>query len=177
LRIDASIDPRGVQMRTAERTDRIPNQTAHRVTRWARQGATAGAALAALSLPLASAASAHVSMKSSPVVVRFAGRMGVGRILVSSTGATLYRDTDDGPNDPTCTGACASVWPAYVLPAGDTTPRGGKGVKGLSTVKESGGVLQLTYMKEPLYTFVDDSGHSVTGNGDGPFEVIPAPKG
>jgi hypothetical protein len=28
-------------------------------------------------------------------------------------------------------------------------------------------------MKEPLYTFVDDSGHSVSGNGDGPFEVVP----
>jgi predicted lipoprotein with Yx(FWY)xxD motif len=174
-------------MQTAERTDSSPTRTGQRMTRWAKRGATAGAVLAALSLPLATAASASSSMhstastpstpwtKASPVVVRFAERPMVGRILVTSTGATLYRDSDDPPNDPTCTGACASVWPAYVLPAGDTKARGGKGVKGLSSVKDVDGALQVTYMKEPLYTFVDDSGHSVTGNGDGPFEVVPAP--
>jgi hypothetical protein len=61
-----------------------------------------------------------------------------------------------------------------VLPAGDTTPRGGPGVTGLGTVTLGDGDLQLTYNSEPLYTFTGDSGHSVNGNGVGPFLVVKA---
>jgi len=42
-------------------------------------------------------------------------------------------------------------------------------VKGLGTVKLANGHLQVTFNKEPLYTFSGDSGHSVNGNGVGPF--------
>jgi predicted lipoprotein with Yx(FWY)xxD motif len=110
----------------------------------------------------------------SPVVVKAAKRKTFGTILVTAKGGALYRDTNDGPNKPTCTGSCASVWPPLVLPAGDTTPMGGKGVTGLGTVKLKSGQLQVTFNKEPLYTFVDDTGKSVNGNGDGPFLVVPA---
>jgi predicted lipoprotein with Yx(FWY)xxD motif len=127
---------------------------------------------AGLSLLVATGAGA-ATLSKAPVVVKAASRPKVGVILVAVPGgATLYRDTNDPPNTPTCTGGCAAVWPAYVLPAGDKVP---KGVKGLGTVKLSDGDLQVTYNQEPLYTFVDDSGHSVNGNGDGPFEVVAAP--
>lgn len=123
--------------------------------------------------PMAAQSGAQSATKP-PVVVVAKARPTVGTILVTvSGGATLYRDTNDGPNDPTCTGGCASIWPPLLLPAGDTMPRGGAGVKGLGKVKLANGSFQVTYMKEPLYTFVDDSGHSVSGNGDGPFEVVP----
>lgn len=102
-----------------------------------------------------------------------ASRPTVGKILVTEVGGTtLYRDSNDGPNDPTCTGGCASVWPPLVLPAGATKAKGGPGVKGLGTVKLKNGELQVTFNEEPLYTFVSDSKHSVNGNGDGPFSVV-----
>jgi hypothetical protein len=53
------------------------------------------------------------------------------------------------------------------MPAGKTLPKG-KGVECLSTVSTSAG-LQVTYHKQPLYTFVDDSGTSLNGNGVGGF--------
>jgi predicted lipoprotein with Yx(FWY)xxD motif len=127
---------------------------------------------ATLSGPLATQSGAQTATKSPVLVIR-AARPGVGTILVTKGGGTLYRDTDDGPNKPTCTGSCASVWPPLLLPAGDTTPHGGAGVTGLGKVKLSNGTFQVTYMKEPLYTFVEDSGHSTSGNHDGPFEVVP----
>ena len=75
---------------------------------------------------------------------------------------------------------CRNPWrclarPPFVLPTGDSKARGAKGLKGFGTVKLADGKLQVTYHKEPLYTFADDTGHSVKGNGVGPFEVVPAP--
>jgi predicted lipoprotein with Yx(FWY)xxD motif len=135
--------------------------------------------LAAVSTPVATAApvraqSAHaVIPHAAPIVVRAANRKGFGKIFVAAPGgATLYRDSDDPPNTPTCTGSCASVWPPLVLPAGDKKPKGGPGVTGLGTVKLADGSLQVTFHKEPLYTFSGDSGHSVNGNGVGPFLVV-----
>jgi predicted lipoprotein with Yx(FWY)xxD motif len=137
--------------------------------------------LAAVGVPAATAApvrtdglhAAVAHAKKPPIVVRAATRKGFGKILVAAPGgATLYRDSNDGPNDPTCTGSCASIWPPLVLPAGDTTPRGGPGVTGLGTVTLADGDLQVTYNSEPLYTFTGDSGHSVNGNGVGPFLVV-----
>ena len=73
--------------------------------------------------PMAAQSGAQSATKP-PVVVVAKARPTVGTILVTvSGGATLYRDTNDGPNDPTCTGGCASIWPPLLLPAGDTMPR------------------------------------------------------
>jgi len=141
--------------------------------------AALGVSLAAVGAPAATAAPARaqsvhsVAPRSTPIVVRVASRPGFGKILVTApAGASLYRDTNDPPNKPTCTGSCATVWPPLVLPKGDTKPRGGFGVKGLGTVKLANGHLQVTFNKEPLYTFSGDSGHSVNGNGVGPFLVV-----
>ncbi len=121
----------------------------------------------------AALAATNAPHTNPPVVVDAASRIGVGTILVTPKGATLYRDTADGPNKPTCTGGCASIWPAYLLPGGDTKPVGGKGVTGtLGTVKVAHGRLQVTCNKEPLYTFTGDSGKSVNGNGVGGFAVV-----
>jgi predicted lipoprotein with Yx(FWY)xxD motif len=135
--------------------------------------------LSAAGMSAASAAPGRTRMAgttpraAAPIVVKAATRKGFGKILVTGTGgATLYRDTNDGPNDPTCTGSCATVWPPLLAPAGDTKPKGGPGVTGLGTVKLSDGDLQVTYHKKPLYTFSGDSGHSVNGNGIGPFLVV-----
>ena len=53
-------------------------------------------------------------------------------------------------------------------------PKGGKtmpkGAMCLGTAK-AGSRLQVTYNGHRLYTFVDDTGHSVTGNGLAGFKV------
>jgi predicted lipoprotein with Yx(FWY)xxD motif len=146
----------------------------HRWSLWARPTLAVAATVAMASLFFATAATAQTQAKS-PVVVKAATRGSFGSILVNASGGTLYRDSMDKPNKRTCTGSCLTVWPPLVLPKGDTTPQGGKGIKDLGTIPLPGGRLQVTYHKEPLYTFASDSGHSVKGNGVGPFEVVPAP--
>jgi predicted lipoprotein with Yx(FWY)xxD motif len=103
----------------------------------------------------------------SAVVVKIAkSRGGFKDVLTTTTGvgATLYTASS-------CTGGCLSVWPPLYMPKGKTVPLGPKGLTGLGTIKV-GSHLQVTYKKHKLYTFVSDSGSSVTGNGVGGFKVI-----
>jgi predicted lipoprotein with Yx(FWY)xxD motif len=88
-----------------------------------------------------------------------------GAILTDSSGKPLY--TLSG----TCTGSCASAWPALTVPA--STKPTGTGVTGtLSTVKQADGSFQVTYNGSPLYTFVQDSSGQVTGQGVAGFSVV-----
>jgi predicted lipoprotein with Yx(FWY)xxD motif len=95
-------------------------------------------------------------------VVETVSRNPVGNMLATTSGASLYTH----PGGP-CTGSCLQVWPQLLMPAGKTIPKG-SGVECLSTVSTSAG-LQVTYHKQPLYTFVSDSGTSLNGNGVGGF--------
>jgi predicted lipoprotein with Yx(FWY)xxD motif len=101
------------------------------------------------------------------VVVKEAFRTGFGKILVvPGSGRALYTN----PNG--CSAACQSIWPPLLMPAGATTPAG---APCLGTAK-LGSNLQVTYHKLRLYTFVNDSGHSVTGNGVAGFHVAKVTK-
>jgi predicted lipoprotein with Yx(FWY)xxD motif len=143
-----------------------------------RRGAVV--ALAALAAGAASSLGGVVGLSAaqaaghSAPMVKAANRSSFGVILVTSKGAALYRYSQDHPNTPTCTGACAAAWPPLLLPTGVTTAKGGSGVSGLGTVKLQSGRLQVTYHKMPLYTFASDSGTGVTGNGVGGFFVVKA---
>jgi len=75
---------------------------------------------------------------------------------VNQNGYTLYHYTPDKQGKPTCTGVCAQYWPAFVLAKGQMHPLAGKGVSGLGTVK-SGGKLQVTWDKWPLYRYSGDT--------------------
>jgi predicted lipoprotein with Yx(FWY)xxD motif len=89
-----------------------------------------------------------------------------GVVLTSSSGMPLY--TLRG----SCTGSCASAWPALTVPAG-TKPRDVAGVTGaIGVVKQSNGTYQVTYNGSPLYTFVQDSSGHVTGQGIAGFSVV-----
>jgi predicted lipoprotein with Yx(FWY)xxD motif len=120
----------------------------------ARAATLGGAVLLAISLPLAVAgpASAH----GAPFV-KEATVSGVGKVLVTGSGLTLYRFTEDTTNTATCTGGCATVWPPLFLPKGTKTAVAGAGVKGLGTTKWSNGKLQVTFHGEPLYRYSLDS--------------------
>jgi predicted lipoprotein with Yx(FWY)xxD motif len=88
-----------------------------------------------------------------------------GVILTDSSGKPLY--TLSG----TCTGSCASAWPALTVPA--STKPTGTGVTGtLSAVKQTDGSFQVTYNGSPLYTFVQDSSGQATGQGVAGFSVV-----
>lgn len=99
---------------------------------------------------------------TSAVVVKEAFRTGFGKMLVTQgTGMALYT------NPAGCSAACQSIWPPLVMPAGATTPTG---APCLATAK-LGTKLQVTYHKLRLYRFINDTGHSVTGNGVAGFHV------
>ena len=99
---------------------------------------------------------------TSALVVNEAFRMGFGKVLVvHGSGRALYTN----PNG--CSAACQSIWPPLLMPVGTTTPTGAPCL-GTAT---HGTRLQVTYHKLRLYEFINDTGHSVTGNGVAGFHV------
>jgi predicted lipoprotein with Yx(FWY)xxD motif len=117
-------------------------------------------------------ASPAAQMSTAGDAVTAAPRGSFGDILVTGSGATLYRYDADKPNMPTCTGSCAMAWPPLLLPAGTTSVKAGAGLSGVGTVTLSDGSRQVTYHQMPLYTFASDSGTSVNGQGVGGFFVV-----
>ena len=89
-----------------------------------------------------------------------------GMVLVSASGRTLYRYTPDSKGHNTCSGTCATYWPAFVL-KGTTKATAGSGANSgmLGTIKH-GKSLQVTYGGYPLYMYVGDT-KSGQVNGEG----------
>ena len=84
----------------------------------ARVIATAAAVGFAVLAPGLGAQAAPAGMKSA-VVVQVVNRSPVGNMLATTGGASLYIH----PSGP-CTGSCLGVWPALLMPAGKTKPKG-----------------------------------------------------
>jgi predicted lipoprotein with Yx(FWY)xxD motif len=150
--------PRGSLQRTAR-------------TRIAAAAVTAAAALAAGGLgTLSAGAATHPARaahhtQAGPATTRTArmvkirNRMGIGRMLVTArSGRALYILPGSS-----CTAGCLTVWPRLVLPRGKTMPTGASclGTKPFGAHHR----LQVTYHGHRLYTFAQDSGISVTGDG------------
>lgn len=83
-------------------------------------------------------------------------KVSVGKVLVTSSGRTLYVFGPDARKTPTCAGSCAGVWPPLLA---SHKPIAGPGVKKsmLGTVRTKSGRLQVTYDHWPLYTFSGDT--------------------
>jgi predicted lipoprotein with Yx(FWY)xxD motif len=88
---------------------------------------------------------------------------GVGAVLVDSTGHTLYASDEEASGMVLCTGACTSFWKP--LTPGAAAPTAGAGMPALGVVDRPDGTKQVTADDRPLYTFVQDGPHQVTGNG------------
>ncbi len=130
-----------------------------------RAGMTVAAAMGVAILilvPGLETAQAATPAGKGAVVVQVVNRSPVGNMLATTAGASLYTH----PSGP-CTGSCLSVWPALLMPAGKTKP---KGAECLTTVSTSGG-LQVSYHNQALYTFTGDSGTSLNGNGVAGFKA------
>ena len=136
----------------------------------------AGALTAALSLTALvgpATASPRPSLPATAMVaVKAATVAKYGKILENQKGLPLYYDTaDKPPKHLDCTGGCLSAWPPLVVPKGQKKVAVGKGVTGISTIKDANGV-QVTWKSKPLYTFASDSKGNVTGDGAGNFKVV-----
>jgi predicted lipoprotein with Yx(FWY)xxD motif len=115
--------------------------------------AAAVAALAAASLALATPTT-HAAQAKGAVVST--AKTSLGRILVNSSGRTLYLFEKDRKGMSACTGQCVSFWPPLITKG---KPRATGGVKAslLGTTKRADGRLQVTYNHHPLYRFVEDT--------------------
>ncbi len=88
-----------------------------------------------------------------------------GRILATADGRTLYTNTVDTPDDLKCTNvACTGFWPPYTV---DGEPTASADIAGaLGTVTRPDGSVQVTYNRQPLYTFyLDKQPGDANGNG------------
>ncbi len=155
-------------MRTP-RTDRPTIPLYRRPNAWGVVIALAVGGAMALA-PVASAESAGATKTKDKTVVQVVTRTPSGSstpvtMLATVKGKSLYTAPSSG-----CTGGCLGIWPPLYVAKGKTPA----GVTGLGTVSVMVGKrtkFQVTYMGKPLYSFVDDSGTSVDGNGVGGFTV------
>jgi len=94
----------------------------------------------------------------------------LGTVLATSSGYTLYRFTHDTSTKVACTGGCASVWPPLTLPKGVKEA----GLRGLGTIRDPDGAVQVTYHSHPLYRYSGDTAPSqVHGQGiEGDWFVV-----
>jgi predicted lipoprotein with Yx(FWY)xxD motif len=83
---------------------------------------------------------------------------GIGTVLSSPSGLTLYRLKTEANGKIECTGGCASTWPP-LLAASGKVPAASADVAGhLGTIDRPDGSLQVTFDGMPLYTYSGDSG-------------------
>jgi predicted lipoprotein with Yx(FWY)xxD motif len=106
-------------------------------------------------------APSSATAEGKPIVMTADSKL--GRLLVDSKGMTLYTLMNDG-KPVACTGACLTIWPPLVLPAGVTSAVG-SGVASLGTANTGDGK-QVSYKGAPLHTFTADQGPGDT-NGEG----------
>jgi predicted lipoprotein with Yx(FWY)xxD motif len=86
----------------------------------------------------------------------------LGKILVASSGKTLYMFAQDKSTKSTCSGNCATFWPPLLTTG---SPKAGPGVTAslLGTTHRADGKLQVTYHGHPLYFFANDKKAGETG--------------
>lgn len=113
------------------------------------------------------AGSSHAEGEGSAngTTVSAAGNPKLGKILVTSSGLTLYDFGKDRGTASACYGACAKIWPP-LLTSGAPNATGGAQASELGTTRRSDGSTEVTYNGHPLYTYVGDKKTAeAAGNG------------
>jgi predicted lipoprotein with Yx(FWY)xxD motif len=124
------------------------------------------------------AASKSKTTPTQTATVRVANSR-LGRILVDSTGHTLYLFKADSGTSSGCSGACAVAWPPLRTGATPAVADGANAAL-LGTIPRPDGTPQVTYNGHPLYAFVKDhapgdvNGQGLTAFGAAWFAVSPA---
>ena len=125
--------------------------------------AAALAALAAVAFLLLRPATGNAAQASGAIVST--AKTSLGRILVNSSGHTLYLFGKDRNGKSACAGMCATFWPPLIA-AGKPSAGAGTRASLLGTTRRADGRRQVTYNHHPLYTFVKDKRKGQT-NGEG----------
>jgi predicted lipoprotein with Yx(FWY)xxD motif len=74
-----------------------------------------------------------------------------------------------------CTGACARKWPPVLLMKGEQVKAMVHGIMGeFGTTTRPDGSTQLTYGKQPVYTYVGDSANVVLCDNQGGWHAVRA---
>lgn len=99
---------------------------------------------------------------------------GMGSVLTTSSGMTLYSPKQEANGTIQCTGSCTSFWLPLTVSKGSTPKASGTLTGKLGTVQRpDGSGTQVTYDGKPLYTFKLDSapgqthGNNYTDNFNG----------
>ena len=116
-----------------------------------------GALLAVPVLAVAGCALATNSLHPGRAEVSTAQVSSLGQILVDGHGRTLYLFVADLPNQSSCSGACAAIWPPATT-QGPPTASGSAQQSQLTTIARSSGPRQLVYGTHPLYYYQGDTG-------------------
>src|SRR3954453_23615692 len=89
----------------------------------------------------------------------------LGKVLVDSSGRTLYLFEKDHNGRSACSGSCAGNWPPVTVSG---RPTAGAGVMAslLGTTRRSDGTREVTYAGHPLYRYAGDAKAGDT-NGEG----------
>src|ERR1700691_5416453 len=107
----------------------------------------------------ATVASAQPSAHASRAAVVSLRHTSLGKVLVNSSGRTLYEFTRDRSGKDSCMSisGCPAIWPPLKSTG---KPLAGSGVRAslLSTINLPGGVHQRIYAGHPLYLYSGDSG-------------------
>ena len=90
---------------------------------------------------------------------------GLGKILTTDGGRTLYLFAKDKGPMSTCSGACAAGWPPFTATKKPAVS-GGASSSDIKLVRRSDGKMQVTYKGHPLYFFTGDTSSGQT-NGEG----------
>ena len=107
-----------------------------------------------------------VALNPPGTTVLIVQKSNLGYVLAEANGLVVYTYANDKKGGaPTCTGSCASLWPAVTgnpkALSADTLP----GTLGTVTMADGG--KQITYSGYPLYTYKGAKPLSTTGNGVG----------
>jgi predicted lipoprotein with Yx(FWY)xxD motif len=107
---------------------------------------------------LASFAGASIAGGAVLPTVKTASVGTLGKVVVSSTGRTLYHYTDETKGKIDCSGGCAKLWPPLLVKTGQK-PVAGQGVTAakLGVLKRPDGTYQVTYGGLGLYRYSGDS--------------------
>jgi predicted lipoprotein with Yx(FWY)xxD motif len=110
--------------------------------------------------------SSAVGLPSPGTTILIVQKSKLGYVLAEANGQVVYTFSQDKKGSPsTCTGGCATSWPAVtgmpMVRSGDHLPAA------LGTVSTADGAKQITYDGMPLYIFKGAKPLSVAGQGVG----------
>jgi predicted lipoprotein with Yx(FWY)xxD motif len=103
---------------------------------------------------------------ASTVTIKVSSALGA-KVIVNSSGFTLYHYTHESPGSIACTGACAKLWLPLLL-SGGAKPAAGPGLvtAKVGTIRRPDGHFQVTYNRLALYRYAADKKPGQT-NGQG----------